>query len=733
MFGWKLNEDGEFIDRMNNSNLTTLYPWPDLRPVDPADITFGDGSTSQIEIAATFPAHLQVSDEFLASSYIYDQLGGEHIVHLNFTKADHIQISGMLAQASNGNGLSKAIGISTPAALTIDGAQMVSVTTLDITISYVASDGKSTTWSVEAASDEGAIVNDSDDPIVITFDANGRLLDDSFINFEIEWDENLNARNSIFAVDLSNIEVSSNLLNASSENALNVEVNDVGAVLQLNVETDDRRDSISGEERFIQFDDNGLLITHEPVELEIDWSDETTIAQNTVLSVDIGTAGAADVLTISGADFYLNSISQNGEAKAELDHILSGPGGVFTAVLADGEEVILSDVRLGKIRNLDIPVHRASPEQPKLSTRRQEPEEKGAEADLPFSEFGYMITTDMLAGPVRLFGGITTDTLKAHASGAIVQAFDGDDRLFGGAGDDALYGGLADDIFYGLEGRDTFVGWLGDDTLDLHHSVSAVVIRGRSVASLEGDIAHISGIETIIATTFDDRIAMGGANQLIRGRSGQDTITTYTYDDEIHGNSGSDTLRSGHGDDRLYGGTGNDFMNAGRGQDLIFGGAGDDKAFGQNGEDEMSGGAGDDWLHAGNHNDSVKGEAGDDRLIGGGGEDRIEGGGGVDRINAGTGDDVLSSGAGIDILRGGIGADTFLMKSGFGIEKILDFTPDYDRIEFDSNGFNSRDDLQFTEFDDFLKITSSAAEASGNAVILVGIEMADLGADDQSF
>lgn len=162
-------------------------------------------------------------------------------------------------------------------------------------------------------------------------------------------------------------------------------------------------------------------------------------------------------------------------------------------------------------------------------------------------------------------------------------------------------------------------------------------------------------------------------------------------------NSGSDYLQSGHGDDRLYGGSGNDFLNAGRGQDILFGGSGDDKVNGKNGDDRMNGGAG------------------------------------FDRIYGGSGDDIISGGAGIDLLCGGIGADTFKMEGACGVEKILDFTLGFDQIQFGGAGFENQESLLFKDFGGTLRITSVDPAGQGNSVVLVGVAIDQLGADDLSF
>ncbi|MEB3175505.1 MAG: Calx-beta domain-containing protein, partial [Cyanobacteriota bacterium] len=80
----------------------------------------------------------------------------------------------------------------------------------------------------------------------------------------------------------------------------------------------------------------------------------------------------------------------------------------------------------------------------------------------------------------------------------------------------------------------------------------------------------------------------------------------------------------------------------------------------------MDGGDGDDELWGSNQRDV---------LLGGNGGDRLYGGGDVDKLYGGAGDDLLDGGAGIDVLTGGLGADGFVLRSGAGSDRILDFNP----------------------------------------------------------
>ena len=62
-----------------------------------------------------------------------------------------------------------------------------------------------------------------------------------------------------------------------------------------------------------------------------------------------------------------------------------------------------------------------------------------------------------------------------------------------------------------------------------------------------------------------------------------------------------------------------------------------------------------------------------DVLKGGIGNDSLYGGGNIDKLYGEEGDDLLDGGSGLDFLYGGPGADRFVLKSGNGSDRILDF------------------------------------------------------------
>lgn len=93
--------------------------------------------------------------------------------------------------------------------------------------------------------------------------------------------------------------------------------------------------------------------------------------------------------------------------------------------------------------------------------------------------------------------------------------------------------------------------------------------------------------------------------------------------------------------------------------DLVYGLRGDDTLFGMDGDDLVKGGLGSDLIYGGRGRDRLLGEWGDDFLFGG------------------TGNDVMT---------GGSGSDVFVFEPGGGIDRITDFQPGSDLIEFVGEG-----------------------------------------------
>ncbi len=88
-------------------------------------------------------------------------------------------------------------------------------------------------------------------------------------------------------------------------------------------------------------------------------------------------------------------------------------------------------------------------------------------------------------------------------------------------------------------------------------------------------------------------IGTEGSN-ILMGTDGDDAITAYGGADYSFGRDGADVIDGGEGSDYLFGGNDTDVLNGGEGNDTLFGDAGDDILIGDKGNDRLTGGAGDD-------------------------------------------------------------------------------------------------------------------------------------------
>ncbi|WP_158968106.1 calcium-binding protein [Chachezhania sediminis] len=215
-----------------------------------------------------------------------------------------------------------------------------------------------------------------------------------------------------------------------------------------------------------------------------------------------------------------------------------------------------------------------------------------------------------------------------------------------------------------------------------------------------------------------------------------------TEDDILYGTPDDDRFRGGIGDDRFFSTDGRDRLHGDAGVDLV--------SF----ENDPSGvrvnltkgKAVDGW---GNKDklktiENVVGSGHADRIIGSNGENRIDGLdandmlkglGGNDVLIGGAGRDVLNGGKGDDHLTGGPGPDRFLFRGKFGDDTITDFDVDgtTDRIVLKGvKTITSFDDLM----NDHVKTHGGFAlidDGRGNSILLEGVKVGDLSADDFLF
>jgi len=326
-------------------------------------------------------------------------------------------------------------------------------------------------------------------------------------------------------------------------------------------------------------------------------------------------------------------------------------------------------------------------------------------------------------GDDSLFGGAGDDTLRGGG---------GDDLLRGGAGDDVLGGGLGDDRLLPGAGRDDVYGGAGFDTVDFSGAGGGVdVALGAGafrLTTVSQGMDRFDGIEAVIGsdhadTLFggalaerleggagDDRIAGGGGNDTLLGGDGTGDAVNYYFAGaavrvDLRAQGNFQTISAGQGVDLLTGfenilgsGTGNNTLQGDDAANRIAGYGGDDVILGWGGDDLLFGGGGNDWVLGGDGADLIVADAGNDTLLGGAGDDRLVGG------DAG------------DTLTGGAGADTFVFgraydsRPGNGMRDVIrDFEPGVDAIDLSVIDA----DVTLTGAQDFVFVGNAAFSAAG--------------------
>ncbi|WP_280179098.1 cadherin-like domain-containing protein [Rhizobium sp. 18055] len=281
------------------------------------------------------------------------------------------------------------------------------------------------------------------------------------------------------------------------------------------------------------------------------------------------------------------------------------------------------------------------------------------------------------SGNDRLFGAEGNDSLLGEAGDDLLEGGNGDDDLAGGAGKDVALGGEGNDRFRaGLidvdirqaagaaavapaDGDDTYVGGDGNDTYDASAATSSVTVdlaAGTATGAAIGT-DHLSDIENVEGTTFDDTLGGNEGENRLEGGAGNDRLTGAGGDDMVHGGDGDDTIIARAGSDDDSGHDGNDAYDGGDGSDTldlsalikaviadIEAGYAESEEIGHDiilGFETIIGGGGDDRFSGGSDADILFGGGGDDRLDGRSGDDHLVGGDGNDRLYGGSGNDVF--------------------------------------------------------------------------------------------
>ncbi|WP_207480489.1 GDSL-type esterase/lipase family protein [Arenibaculum pallidiluteum] len=202
-----------------------------------------------------------------------------------------------------------------------------------------------------------------------------------------------------------------------------------------------------------------------------------------------------------------------------------------------------------------------------------------------------------LGGNDKIYGGSGNDRLMGGSGNDIMEGGDGDDRLAGDTGADTMTGGKGADAFILRPGESN-----GDWITDFQEGVDTFEFKGfsRLKQSWDGDtlvLTHATGVERVKVTKVSGPQTPPPdepEDNTIYGTEGNDNMAGDNNANVMNGRDGDDSITSYRGADILYGGAGNDRLMGGADNDKLFGGEGNDRLAGDTGADEMTGGAGAD-------------------------------------------------------------------------------------------------------------------------------------------
>ncbi len=375
------------------------------------------------------------------------------------------------------------------------------------------------------------------------------------------------------------------------------------------------------------------------------------------------------------------------------------------------------------------------------------PFEPGAtlETDGGASEIEFTVDLSGGAPTLRIAGGPGADNIVLGTGGINLNAVEANGDvdvsisgspaivIMGGGGDDilsvagtagtgppapvaTLLGGDGTDRLLGALGGSTFDGGAGSDEVDFGASVRLLDadLAAGQVTHEGGAVDLLSGIEDLTGSPGDDRIVGNGANNVIDGGDGDDTIDFSAasamnvdlrvgravgdgvdalssienvigspFDDHIVGSGDANLLDGGPSDDKIDGGGGDDTLTGGAGSDTVSfqsatagvtvsltkgtaDGAGADtlagfeNVVGTREADEIHGDGARNRLDGRRGPDQVYGGAGGDNILGGDANDLLFGQSGNDLLLGDSAKDRLDGGKDRDVCKGGSGPDSFV-------------------------------------------------------------------------
>ena len=301
------------------------------------------------------------------------------------------------------------------------------------------------------------------------------------------------------------------------------------------------------------------------------------------------------------------------------------------------------------------------------------------------------------------------DVLTGLNGANTVRGLAGNDTLNGAGGADTLDGGTGADAMAGGGGADTYIiDHLGDTITELQGQGTDLVQTSLGQYALGLDIENLifTGAGTFDGTgnTLANVITAGAGNDRLDGKEGADTLRGGAGDDIYVVDRPGDTIQeaANNGIDSVEVIGGSNYALAAEVEHLTYlGDYSGISRFTANGNGLAN------IITGGNGVDTVNGAGGDDKLLGLAGDDILFGGAGADRLDGGAGNDRLT---------GDGGKDTFVFRSGYGIDRILDFS---------ASGSNS-DSIEIggTPYASFAELQAAGAisQAGGNVVVTLGAD-----------
>ncbi|PVZ19500.1 Hemolysin-type calcium-binding repeat-containing protein [Pseudomonas sp. URIL14HWK12:I9] len=186
-----------------------------------------------------------------------------------------------------------------------------------------------------------------------------------------------------------------------------------------------------------------------------------------------------------------------------------------------------------------------------------------------------------------------------------------DNVIDGGAGADSMTGGNGSDIYYVDDIDDAVIETNADSATGGIDTVYSRLAAYTLAANTEILVIDSDTAANGTGNTLDNLIVAGSGDNLIDGRTGNDTLSyalahsgitlsLATTKAQATGGSGTDSIKNMENligsqyDDTLTGNSGNNVLEGGAGNDALIGGGGDDRLVGGAGTDTLTGGSGAD-------------------------------------------------------------------------------------------------------------------------------------------